>query len=103
NGVVSSGARDLDGQVRIVGGGVDIGADEVGSGLPFTLLLSVHPKQAVLNLTSEAGRTYVFEQSSNLVNWAPFTTNQATNVLLELGHVPSGNTASRFYRARVMP
>jgi len=103
NGVVSPGARDLDGQVRIVGGGVDIGVDEFGSALPFTLLLSMHPEQAVLNLTSEVGRAYVFELSSNLVNWTAFSTNQATNALLQLGGVFPADSACRFYRAWVIP
>jgi len=103
NGVVSAGALDLDGQMRIVGASVDIGADEYGSVQPFSLLLSIQAAQAALKLTSEPGRTYVFEASSDAFNWTAFSTNQATNGLLELGDDYSGSTAFRFYRARVLP
>jgi predicted outer membrane repeat protein len=103
NNVVSPDWRDLDGQMRIFGASVDIGADEYGSTMPFTLLLRIDAEQSTLKLTSETGRTYVFEASSDFVNWTAFSTNRATDTLLELDGVVSENAACRFFRAWVLP
>jgi parallel beta helix pectate lyase-like protein len=105
NSALQAGWIDLDGQARRAGAHIDIGADEFGSTLPFVLNLlgSQAGGQRLLRLTGEAGRTYVFESSSDLASWAAFSTNLATNATLEISDSPASGFGERFYRALALP
>lgn len=102
NRVVQPGESDFDGQLRIAGSAVDIGADEFGSWLPFGLSLRLDAGQSRIALTGEANRTYVFEASPNLADWTAFSTNQTSGPFLEVTdpHPVAGN---RFYRVWLRP
>jgi len=52
------------------------------------------------NLSGSAGRSYVIEASTNLVNWSPLTTNSPASNLLQFIDGTSTNYPSRFYRGR---
>ena len=94
---------DLDGQARRAGAHVDIGADESGSSFPFTLSLLTAQSggPSMLHLSGEAGRTYIFESSSDLTSWTPFSTNLAATTLIEVPEPPASPSQVRFYRAFV--
>jgi uncharacterized repeat protein (TIGR03803 family) len=49
-------------------------------------------------LVGVAGSNYVLQASSNLVNWTPLLTNNATNGLLNLTDTNAGSFGRRFYR-----
>jgi len=89
----------LDGQARIAGAHVDIGADEYGSAIPFMLTSRIAGPELLLSVNSEPNRTYIFERSSDLVHWLPFSTNCATNSCFEIP-VPPLAAGSSFYRAK---
>ena len=57
-----------------------------------------------LLLQGESNVNYRVDISTDLQNWAPFSTNQATGSSVELLHSPSGMTAPHaFYRALALP
>lgn len=103
NTMAPAGSLDLDGQMRIAGLRVDIGADEYGSARPFTLFLSLQAEGPMLELSAETNRTYVFASSPDLINWDAFSTNLATESSLAVPAPPSNNSPGGFYRAAVLP
>ena len=103
--IAARGWVDLDGQVRIAGPHVDIGADEFGSSLPFTLSLlsGAAGTSPTLRLDGEPGRTYVLEKSPDFTDWTAFSTNQATNGTVILETLPPGTPEPQFYRGVTGP
>ena len=102
NSVVSPGESDFDGQLRVAGGIVDIGADEFGSGLPFSLNLRLDAGQPRVGLRGETNRVYVVEASPNLRDWTAISTNQMTNAFFEITD-PDVVAGNRFYRVFLKP
>jgi len=96
---------DLDGQARRAGAHIDMGADEFGSAAPFALIVLTAQSmgETFLRLTGEIGRTYIFEFSADLTNWAAFSTNQATNTNVELFDPSAFGSSERFFRALAVP
>jgi hypothetical protein len=96
---------DLDGHARVAGAAVDIGVHEFGSARPFTLTLlpasGEFPHR--LRLTGEAGKTYVFESSSELDHWTPFATNKLDGSGIEQSIDPHDVAAGEYYRAVTGP
>jgi len=52
-----------------------------------------------LNITGQAGLTYVVEVSTNLVNWTPVYTNTTLDGSVSFTDTNAANTGLRFYRA----
>jgi hypothetical protein len=51
-----------------------------------------------LQLVGVAGSNYMLETSSDLINWAPLFTNDASNGFLFLSDTNAGSMGQRFYR-----
>jgi hypothetical protein len=60
---------------------------------------------AVLRLIGggQSGANYIFETSTNLLNWTTLTNLTATNGAFEFDFAPPANDAQRFFRARSGP
>jgi uncharacterized delta-60 repeat protein len=53
-----------------------------------------------LTLISEPDKRYIFEASTDLINWSPFRTNDADSLTLEVVDHEAANLPRRLYRAR---
>jgi hypothetical protein len=95
---VTSGT-DLDGNPRIVGGRMDIGAYEYQS---LDLINSGFvSNQFGFNVTGQSNWVIVLEASSDLANWLPLTTNTLDGTPFPFRDPTSPNLPQRFYRARL--
>jgi hypothetical protein len=93
------GSNDLDGNPRIVGGTVDIGAYEYQS---LDLLSSgVVSNQFGFNVTGQSNWVVVLETSSDFANWIPLTTNTLGGSPFPFRDSAPPTLPQRFYRARM--
>jgi len=100
SGVVPA-QTDLDGQVRQAGARVDIGADEFGSSLAFSLslLAGPAPNEHLLRIEGEPDRTYVVERGSGFTDWLPVSTNTAPTGIIEVPVTVSSAPDQSYFRA----
>jgi hypothetical protein len=71
---------------------------------PFSVGLSAGPAPFQVQLTGEAGKTYVMEKTANLTSsWSPFSTNTLTGTSTNVTDPESATLSQRFYRARLGP
>ncbi len=54
-------------------------------------------------LTGSPGTSYIFQASTNLINWNPLSTNSATNGLVNFSDTNAPGFPKRFYRAQQLP
>jgi hypothetical protein len=108
NNTYVSTAIDLDGDPRVVGDLVDVGAYEFHVGpIPPTIVVNdgnfgMRSNQFGFNISAVAGQMVVIEASTNLVNWIPVQTNLTTGIgLIAFTDMQSGLFPRRFYRARL--
>jgi hypothetical protein len=98
NSYVTS-ATDLDGNPRLVGGAVDIGAYEFQS---LDLIgFGVVSNQFGFNVTGQSNWVIVLEASSDFANWIPLTTNTLGGSPFPFSDPTPPNLPQRFYRARM--
>jgi hypothetical protein len=60
-------------------------------------------RQFVLPLSGLAGKTYVLQASTNLLDWTPIATNVAGSAAFEMMDVDATNIPYRFYRVVEQP
>ena len=90
---------DLDGNPRIVGGTVDIGAYEYQT--LDMLNFGVVSNQFGFNVTGQSNWVIVLEASSNFTNWTALTTNLLDGRPFPFRDPTPPNLPQRFYRARM--
>src|SRR5258708_4196679 len=90
---------DLDGNPRIVGGTVDIGAYEYQS---LSLMnFGVVSNQFGFIVTGQSNWVIVLEASSDFTNWTPLTTNTLGANPFPFSDPTPPNLPQHFYRARL--
>jgi len=90
---------DLDGNPRIVGGSVDIGAYEYQS--LDVIGFGVVSNQFGFNVTGQSNWVIILEASSDFANWIPLTTNTLSGSPFSFRDPTPPNLPQRFYRARM--
>ena len=91
-------ASNLDGNPRIVGGTVDIGAYEYQS---LSLLnFGVVSNRSGFNITGQSNQVVLVEASSDLLNWSPLVTNTLSGHPFPFTDPTSATQPRRFYRAQ---
>jgi hypothetical protein len=89
---------DLDGNPRVVGGTIDIGAYEYQS---LSLInFSVVSNQAGFGITGQSNQVVSVETSTDLVNWSPLATNTLNGHPFPFSDPTSATLPQRFYRAQ---
>ena len=89
---------DLDGNPRIVGSTVDIGAYEYQS---LSLInFGVVSDQAAFNITGQSNQVVIVETSSDLRNWSPLATNTLSGHPFSFTDPTPATLPQRFYRAK---
>jgi uncharacterized delta-60 repeat protein len=66
----------------------------------FTALWFTGSGQVMLNFNTMAGEEYVFEASTDLLHWTPFSTNTASGSMVTITDTGAVGLPHRFYRAR---
>jgi len=89
---------DLDGNPRIVGRTVDLGAYEFQS--LDLISFGVVSNQFGFNVTGQSNWVIVLEASSDFTNWIPLTTNTLGVSPFPFRDSTPPNLPQRFYRAR---
>jgi parallel beta-helix repeat protein len=98
NSACAPAGPDLDGNPRIVGGRVDIGAYEYQS---LSLLnFSLVSNQAAFNITGQSKQVVTVEASADLLKWWPLSTNTLNGHPFPFSDPTPATLPQRFYRAQ---